>query len=90
MSHAATSASPLGNELSTRICRDLLQSPETVVPLDEAADMARHSLGERAFNDYLFSQFKAFKPGVVHLALVQLPWDKIYTTNFDLLVSRDR
>jgi hypothetical protein len=47
-------------------------------------------LESEALNDYLFSQFKAFKPGVVHLALVQLPWDKIYTTNFDLLVSRDR
>jgi tetratricopeptide (TPR) repeat protein len=79
---------PLGPELSALICRDLLQSPETIVPLDEAADMARHSLGERAFNDYLFSQFKDFKPGVVHLALVQLPWDKIYTTNFDLLVEQ--
>ena len=50
--------------------------------------MTRHGVGERAFNDYLFEKFKDFKPGVVHLALVQLPWDKIYTTNFDLLVEQ--
>lgn len=79
---------PLGSELSAWICRDLLLSPDTVVPLDEASEMARHSVGERAFNDYLFDKFKDFKPGVVHLALVQLPWDKIYTTNFDLLVEQ--
>jgi hypothetical protein len=39
-------------------------------------------------SDYLFDKFKDFTPGVVHLALVQLPWDKIYTTNFDLLVEQ--
>ena len=78
---------PLGGDLSGWICRDLLLSPETVVPLDEASEMARHAVGERAFNGYLFDRFKDFKPGVVHLALVQLPWDKIYTTNFDLLVE---
>jgi tetratricopeptide (TPR) repeat protein len=79
---------PLGSELSEWICRDLLMSPDTVVPLDEASEMARHAVGERAVNDYLFDKFKDFKPGVVHLALVQLPWDKIYTTNFDLLVEQ--
>lgn len=79
---------PLGSELSSWICRDLLLSPETSVPLDEASEMARHAVGERAFNEYLFSRFKDFNAGVVHLALVQLPWDKIYTTNFDLLVEQ--
>jgi tetratricopeptide (TPR) repeat protein len=78
---------PLGGELSAWICRDLLESPETVVPLDEAAEMARHAFGERAFNDYLFNKFGNFHPGVVHLELVQLPWDKIFTTNFDLLIE---
>jgi hypothetical protein len=57
---------PLGNELSAWICMDLLGSPETVVPLDEAAEMARHAFGERAFNEYLFNKFKQFHPGVVH------------------------
>ena len=79
---------PLGGELSAWICKDLLQSPDTLVPLDEAAEMARHSIGERAFNDYLFDKFKGFKAGAVHLGLVQLPWDKIYTTNFDLLLEQ--
>jgi tetratricopeptide (TPR) repeat protein len=81
-------ACPLGNQLSTWICRDLLISPETVVPLDEASEMARHAVGDRVLNDYLFEQFGKFKPGVAQLALVQLPWDKIYTTNFDLLVEQ--
>lgn len=79
---------PLGSELSDWICRDLLRSPETVVPLDEAAEMARHAFGERAFNEYLFKEFEQFQPGAVHLGLVQLPWDKIFTTNFDLLIER--
>jgi hypothetical protein len=81
-------ACPLGAELSHWICRDLLGSPETVVPLDEASEMARHAVGDRAFNDYLFERFNAFSPGVAHIGLIQLPWDKIYTTNFDLLIEK--
>jgi hypothetical protein len=79
---------PLGNQLSESICRELLGSPETKVPLDESSEMARFAFGDRAFNDYLFQKFEKFNPGVAHLALVQLPWDKIYTTNFDLLVEK--
>src|ERR1039458_1436567 len=61
---------PFANELSQWICRDLLGSPETVVPLDEASEMARHKLGEREFNAYLYDQFRKFQPGAVHLAIV--------------------
>jgi hypothetical protein len=78
---------PFAADLSTWLCTDLLMSPETHVPLDEATEMARHAVGERAFNDYLFDKFSKYRPGVAHLGLVQLPWDKIYTTNFDLLLE---
>lgn len=79
---------PLGQELSEWICKDLLKSPETKAPLDEAVEMARYSLGQKTVNDYLYDAFKKFAPGAAHLALVQLPWDVIYSTNFDLLVEK--
>ncbi len=79
---------PLARDLSALLCKDLLGSPETQVPLDEAVEIARHKLGPKAVNDYLYEKLAQFKPGAAHLALIQLPWDVIYTTNFDLLVER--
>ncbi len=78
---------PLGQELSNWIAKDLLGSNSLNVTLDEAAEMARHRVGEEELNRYLFQLFNSFKPGTAHLTLVQLPWDIIYTTNFDLLVE---
>ena len=78
---------PLGLELSRWIARDLLKTPELNMSLDDCAEMARFRLGPKVVNDYIFEKFSAFKPGVAHLALVQLPWDAIYTTNYDLLVE---
>jgi hypothetical protein len=79
---------PLGQDLSNWICRDLLDSPETRVPLDEAVEIARYKLGNKPVNDYIYERLESFEPGAAHLALVELPWDVIYTTNFDLLVER--
>src|SRR6516164_3859156 len=86
--NARDEAFPLGSQLSAWICRDLLDSPETVVPLDEAAEMAQRRVGPELVNKYLFEKFQEFEPGAVHLALVQLPWDAVYTTNYDLLVEK--
>ena len=79
---------PLGQDLSNWICRDLLFSPETKVPLDEAVEIARHKLGPKPVNDYIYDKLTDFAPGAAHLAIVQLPWDVMYTTNFDLLIER--
>ncbi len=79
---------PLGQDLSEWICRDLLGSPETKVALDDAVEMARYKLGPKPVNDYIYEKLETFEPGAAHLALVQLPWDVIYTTNFDLLVEK--
>jgi hypothetical protein len=79
---------PFAPELSEWICRDLLKSPETKVPLDESVEMARHALGPKVVNDYIYDVLKVFTPGAAHLALIQLPWDVIYSTNFDLLVEK--
>ena len=78
---------PLGRDLGEWIARDLLLTPALQVSLEECAEMARFSLGEKALNDYLYDKLTAFKPGAAHLALVQLPWDVAYTTNYDLLAS---
>lgn len=80
-------AFPLGKNLSDWIARDLLNEPGLETSLEEAAEMARYRLGELAVNDYLFKRFSTFRPGTAHLALVQLPWDVIYTTNFDTLIE---
>jgi hypothetical protein len=71
--NAAGQSFPLGSDLSDWICRDLLKSPETKVSLDEAVEMARHGLGTKTVNDYLYDTFQTFAPGAAHLALVQLP-----------------
>ncbi len=39
-------------------------------------------------NKYVFNFFSTFAPGRVHDAAIQLPWDTIYTTNFDLLLEQ--
>jgi SIR2-like domain len=78
---------PLGAELSRWLCRDLLDSSDLQLSLDEAAEIARHRLGEEEVNRYLYQQFSSFSFGTAHLALVQLPWDVMYTTNYDLLVE---
>lgn len=78
---------PAGAELAIWICRDLLNSPQTKAPLDEAVEMARYKLGAKAVNDYIYDSLKQFNPGAAHLAMIQLPWDVMYTTNFDLLVE---
>jgi hypothetical protein len=79
---------PLAAELGQWICRDLLDDGNLKLPLDQAADIARYKLGEKPVNQYLFEQFGAYRPSAAHLSLVQLPWDVIYTTNYDLLVEQ--
>jgi tetratricopeptide (TPR) repeat protein len=78
---------PLGQGLSDWLCRDLLKSPGLNTTLDEAAEMARFRLGTQVLNDYLYREFSRFRPATAHLATVQIPWDVIYTTNFDLLIE---
>ncbi len=79
---------PTGKELSRWICKDLLESPGLEINLDDAAEMARFKLGPHELNRYLFDKFSQFKPGTAQLSLVQLPWDVIYTTNYDQLVEK--
>lgn len=86
--NAAGERFPLGQGLSDRIARDLLNTPDMASSLEEVAEMARFRLGDRELNRYLYESFSRFKPGVAHLALVQLPWDVIYSTNYDILVEK--
>ncbi len=78
---------PLGNELSHAICRDLLHDPSLSFSLDEAAEQARYRLGEQQFNNYIFGLFSSFTPGAVHSIISHLPWDAIFTTNYDTLIE---
>lgn len=84
----AGNAFPLGNGLSEWLCSDLLDAPELHLSLDEAAEMARHRAGSEGVNKYIYDRFQQFNPGVAHLSVVSLPWDVIYTTNYDLLIER--
>lgn len=79
---------PLGQQLTTWICRDLLDEPTLNIGLDEAAEMARYRFGAGNLNQYLYDKFSTFQPGTAHLTLVQIPWDVIYTTNYDLLIEQ--
>jgi hypothetical protein len=53
---------PFGPELSEWICRDLLASPETKVPLDEAVEIARYKFGPKLVNDYIYATLRSFAP----------------------------
>jgi Flp pilus assembly protein TadD len=78
---------PTGKDLSEWICRDLLESPDLQLPLDESSGMAIHKFGREIFNNYIHRKFSSFEPGTAHLSLVQLPWDTIFTTNYDQLIE---
>lgn len=79
---------PLGQDLSRMIGRDLLDIDASERPLDSIAEMARYRVGEKELNSYLHNLFKSYTPGTQHLSLVQLPWNVIYTTNYDTLVEQ--
>ena len=78
---------PLGQGLSDWIAHDLLEDSNLSAPLTESSEMAKYRLGAESVNKYIYDRFATFKPGTAHLSLVQLPWDVIYTTNYDLLVE---
>lgn len=78
---------PLGNELSQLICNDLLGDSHLSLTLDEASEYARYKLGEVELNRYLYELFQLFHPGRSHNLISNLPWDTIYTTNYDQLLE---
>jgi tetratricopeptide (TPR) repeat protein len=78
---------PLGQTLSDWLARDLLEAADLKLPLTETGEMARYKLGPEAVNKYIYDRFSTFSVGTAHLILAQLPWDVIYTTNYDLLVE---
>lgn len=78
---------PLGSGLANWISKDLLEDSDLSATLSDVSEMAQYRWGKDEVNRYLYDQFSRFEPGTAHLALVQLPWDVIYTTNYDLLVE---
>lgn len=78
---------PLGNDLAQSIAKDLLSLSQSNLTLQDAAEIARYDLGNEALNEYIFKKFESYVPDSVHLAIAQLPWDVIYTTNYDLLIE---
>lgn len=77
-----------GNDLSKRICERLLDAPDLEMSLEEAAEIARSKVGAQELNNLIYETLSNFAPSTAHYSLVQLPWDVIYTTNYDLLVER--
>lgn len=78
---------PLGQGLANWIACDLLHAPDLDASLDDVAEIAQARLGESAVNQYIYEKFSGYRPSTAHLSLVQLPWDVIYTTNYDLLIE---
>jgi tetratricopeptide (TPR) repeat protein len=79
---------PLGQALSDMMARDLLEIDGTGRPLDSIAEMARYRWGAQRTNEYLHKLFSSFTPSTQHLLVAQLPWNVIYTTNYDTLIER--
>lgn len=78
---------PLGTDLAKLICKDLLGDDLLNLTLDESAEFAKTKFGSSALNKYIYDLFNTFKPGKSHITAVQLPWDTIYTTNYDTLLE---
>jgi len=79
---------PLGEDLAAMLCRDILGDAELALTLDEAAEYCRQKVGASELNRYLFDVLSAYDPGRCHMLLTKLPWDTIFTTNFDLLLEK--
>ena len=79
---------PLGSNLASYICTELLGDSQLELTLDEAAENARYKVGEPEFNRHLYDFFEKFSPGKAHLSIIHLPWDAIFTTNYDLLLEK--
>ncbi len=79
---------PLAEQLAHESSEEILGNSTLSLGLDAIADMARFKVGNEAFNQYLFDKFNLFSPGRVHDLVVNLPWDAIFTTNYDLLLER--
>lgn len=78
---------PLGSDLAKLICKDVIGDELLDLTLDEAAEYAKSKVGSWALNKYIYELFIQFKPSSSHISAVQLPWDTIYTTNYDLLLE---
>jgi len=79
---------PLGSDLAQMLCRDILGDIELPLTLDEASEYCRQKVGASELNRYLYEVLTSFEPGRSHQLLTCLPWDTIYTTNYDLLLER--
>jgi hypothetical protein len=78
----------MAKELASRIASQLLNDEDATYDLADAADMARRKFGEQEFNRYLAKEFARYSFGSAHLAIVKLPWNCIYTTNYDKLIEQ--
>jgi tetratricopeptide (TPR) repeat protein len=78
---------PLAADLANLIATKLLNDPYANLDLADASDMARRKFGDAPFNQFIYEEFEKFVPSTAHLALVQLPWNCVYSTNYDLLVE---
>lgn len=79
---------PMGQGLSDLIAVNLLKENDYRGPLDDVSEIAKTKIGDRAVNEYIFNLLESFDPGPAQIALAQLPWDVIYTTNYDRLVEK--
>jgi tetratricopeptide (TPR) repeat protein len=79
---------PLGQSLADAIVRDLVDERGSNIDLQDAADMARRKVTSAGLNQYIANLFSTFAPGAAHSAAVRLPWNAIYTTNYDLLLEQ--
>lgn len=78
---------PQERRLSDMICARLLDSPGLAMTLEEATEIARHRLGSKEVDAFLYEAISHYPPGPAHRLVCQLPWDVIYTTNVDVLLE---
>jgi tetratricopeptide (TPR) repeat protein len=79
---------PLGADLSKLITSKLLGDCDATLDLNDAADIARRKFGEGPLNQFIHAEFAKYAPNTAHFAIAQLPWNCVYTTNYDLLIEQ--
>lgn len=88
VANAAGVRMPLGKDLGKHLASKLLEHDDYEAPLEQVASMAAYRAGRDEVDRCISEQLGRFEPAAVHHALAQLPFDAIFTTNYDTLLER--
>src|SRR5487761_2452275 len=78
---------PLGAGLAKQLAASLPNDDLAGSPLTHVAELVEFQGGRHSLNDMVREALSGFRFGSAHAVLSTLPFDSIWTTNYDLLVE---